>query len=177
MTPTTHHSAPLRRQLTDKLSADGFLRGSRWEEAFLAVPREAFVSRFVLHDPSGERAEHDLATDGAALEAIYTNASLITRHDAGGTPTSSSTSPSLMALMLERLDAHPGHRVLEIGTGTGYNCALLTHVLGDDAVTTIDLEADLVTTARSALDRLGYHPRLVVGDGGNGVPEQAPTTG
>jgi len=58
---------------------------------------------------------------------------------------SSSTQPSLMSLMLHALDVHAGNRVLEIGTGTGYNAALLCHRLGDANVTSIDVNSELVT--------------------------------
>jgi protein-L-isoaspartate(D-aspartate) O-methyltransferase len=47
--------------------------------------------------------------------------------------------------MLEQLDVQPGHRVLEIGAGTGYNAALLAHLAGPDGhVTTIDIDEDVV---------------------------------
>ena len=46
--------------------------------------------------------------------------------------------------MLEILDVHDGNRVLEIGTGTGYNAALLAHRLGDEHVFTVDVDDDLV---------------------------------
>lgn len=107
------------------------------------------------------------------MEAVYTNASLLTQHDETGSATSSST-PSLMALMLERLNAHPGHTVYEIGTGIGYNAAILAHVLGEQAVVTVDIYPALVTRAGDALHRLGYHPRLITGDGALSVPEYAP---
>ena len=49
---------------------------------------------------------------------------------AGAMQTSSASAPDIVAIMLAALDAHEGHRVLEIGTGTGYNAALLAHRLG-----------------------------------------------
>ncbi|MGH3826836.1 MAG: hypothetical protein ACRDQX_06645 [Pseudonocardiaceae bacterium] len=44
----------------------------------------------------------------------------------GSMPTSSASSPVIVAVMLTALGAHAGHRVLEVGAGTGYNAALLT---------------------------------------------------
>lgn len=79
-----------------------------------------------------------------------------------------------MATMLEVLHVHDGHRVLEIGTGTGYNAALLCHRLGEANVVSIDIDADLVDAARAALDLAGYRPTLLTGDGALGAPEHAP---
>ncbi|WP_424188459.1 methyltransferase domain-containing protein [Actinokineospora sp. G85] len=64
--------------------------------------------------------------------------------------------------------------MLEIGTGTGYNAALLCHRLGADKVVSVDLNPDLVTTARNALAALGHTPVLVVGNGDDGVPDHGP---
>ncbi|MFB9427819.1 methyltransferase domain-containing protein [Streptoalloteichus tenebrarius] len=79
-----------------------------------------------------------------------------------------------MARMLETLDVRDEHRVLEIGTGTGYNAALLCHRLGDHAVASVDIDPDLVDTARDRLASLGYRPALVTGDGADGVAEHGP---
>ncbi|MGH3975010.1 MAG: methyltransferase domain-containing protein, partial [Pseudonocardiaceae bacterium] len=72
------------------------------------------------------------------------------------------------------LDLHDGHRVLEIGTGTGYNAALLSHRLGGEHVVSIDIDPDLVRTAKRRLEELGYSPTLVVGDGLAGAPSHGP---
>ncbi len=58
-----------------------------------------------------------------------------------------------MARMLEALEVADGMRVLEIGTGTGYNVALLCHRLGDANVTTVDIDPSLVVHAQKALTR------------------------
>jgi len=76
--------------------------------------------------------------------------------------------------MLEALDVHDGMRVLEIGTGTGYNAALLSHRLGDANVCSVDLDPGLVADARAALDRVGLHPFLAVGNGYHGLSSGAP---
>ena len=60
-----------------------------------------------------------------------------------------------MLSMLAALDLHDGQRVLEIGTGTGYHAALLAARLGDDAVTTIELDPTLAQQARSNLSAAG----------------------
>ncbi len=79
-----------------------------------------------------------------------------------------------MALMLEALDVDDGHRMLEVGTGTGYNAALLSHRLGADAVTTIDIDPTLVTAARTRLAATGYTPTVALADAATGYPANAP---
>jgi protein-L-isoaspartate O-methyltransferase len=76
--------------------------------------------------------------------------------------------------MLETLDICDGHRVLEIGTGSGYNAALLAERLGDDHVFTVDIDDHLVALARERLATAGYHPTIVATDGAGGLPEHAP---
>jgi protein-L-isoaspartate O-methyltransferase len=63
-----------------------------------------------------------------------------------------------MLTMLTALDVHEGHRVLEIGTGTGYHAALLAARLGEDAVTSIEIDATLAQQARANLAAAGYTP-------------------
>ncbi len=87
---------------------------------------------------------------------------------------SSTSTPGLMTRMLETLDIRDGHHVLEIGTGTGYNTALLTHRLGDTHVYSVDIETDLVDAARDRLAHLGYRPTLITADGAHGLPDHAP---
>ncbi len=91
-----------------------------------------------------------------------------------GIAVSSSTKPDLMVRMLETLDVRDDARVLEIGTGTGYNAALLSHRLGEDRVYSVDVDAELVGPARERLADIGVHPHLATLDGEKGWPEHAP---
>ncbi|QUF03948.1 protein-L-isoaspartate carboxylmethyltransferase [Actinosynnema pretiosum subsp. pretiosum] len=169
----------LRTALAAGLQLPATASTGRWRAAFATVPRHVFAPRFTVHDPvTGQFTEHDTADPDptrrrAALTAAYTDDTLITRW-AEGIPVSSSTEPSLMAQMLNALDADPGHRVLEIGTGTGYNAALLCEVLGDEHVTTIDVESDLTIPAQERLAAAGYHPAVLCRDGALGAPARAP---
>jgi protein-L-isoaspartate(D-aspartate) O-methyltransferase len=79
-----------------------------------------------------------------------------------------------MAVMLNALDITDGHRVLEIGTGTGYNAALLAHRIGSPLVTSVDIDAGLIQQARRALTSVGYAPTVAVADGAAGYPDRAP---
>ncbi|MGH4016321.1 MAG: ATP-grasp peptide maturase system methyltransferase [Pseudonocardiaceae bacterium] len=164
--------------LADELEARGNLTDPRWRSAVEAVPRHVFVPRFY----DGQRNLVDSADPDQQdrwLSVVYSDISLVTQRTRVPDtdvdwPTSSSSMPSLMIDMLEALSVADGHRVLEIGTGTGYNAALLSHRLGAANVTSIDLDPHLVTDAWQRLASVGYRPHLVVGDGAAGVPERAP---
>ncbi|MDT3400650.1 methyltransferase domain-containing protein [Streptomyces sp. B1866] len=176
-TSPSPHAQALRHRLAEQLARGGYLRDPAWLDAFRAVPREAFLSHFAVPSPDGDHRVWDLGDVAArddALAAVYTDTPLLTQRDAEGSATSSSTAPSLMALMLEALQVRDGMNVLEIGTGTGYNAALLAHRLGSDRVTSIDVDPGLVDTARRSLERAGYRPAAVCGDGAAGFSPRAP---
>ncbi|MET9615384.1 methyltransferase domain-containing protein [Kitasatospora indigofera] len=156
-----------------------------WAPAFDAVPRSLFLPDLVwAHDmATGKSRPVDRTDDEAAwLAAAEADVPIVTQWDDGehqgaepGTvPTSSASQPSLVASMLEDLRVEPGMRVLEQGTGTGWNAALLSHRLGDTNVTTIEIDAPVSARARTALSAAGYHPQVVCGDGALGHPAGAP---
>ncbi|MGH3811695.1 MAG: methyltransferase domain-containing protein [Pseudonocardiaceae bacterium] len=88
--------------------------------------------------------------------------------------TSSSTLPSLVLTMLKALDVASDSRVLEIGTGSGYNAALLCERLGSKRVTSVDIDPELVELAQERLAANGYTPTLAAVDGADGYPPGAP---
>ena len=167
--------------LADELVAASKLSSPAWRAAVEAVPRHVFVPSFYVRRDGRMIAitASDTASGGEWLEQVYTNTALVTKigqDEPGGPPVflSSSSTPGLMTRMLEALDVRDGQKVLEIGTGTGYNAALLCHRLGERRVFSIDVEPDLVDQARVRLAELGYHPILAVGDGAAGLTEHAP---
>jgi protein-L-isoaspartate(D-aspartate) O-methyltransferase len=83
--------------------------------------------------------------------------------------------PYIVALMTEALDLQVGDRVLEVGTGSGYQTAILAD-MGMD-VYTIERIPDLYSTAKACLDELGYAVHTCLGDGSQGWPEFAPYNG
>ncbi|MFF7588371.1 methyltransferase domain-containing protein [Kitasatospora purpeofusca] len=172
MNPVPTAAAGLRRKLADHLRSTGAIKSDQWYEAFAAVPREAFVRAFAVGTQHGP--VHLTPEDPQWLSTVYTDDSLLTQFDAAGVPTSSSTLPTLMALMLGALDVADGHKVLEVATGTGYNAALLSHRAGDENVTTIEVDPDLAHSAEQRLDRAGYRPTVLVGDGRAGHPAGGP---
>ncbi|MFE1930040.1 methyltransferase domain-containing protein [Streptomyces sp. NPDC059474] len=162
----------LRQHMADQMVRAGCIRSEPWRAAFLSVPRELFVPDFTVRS-QGSLHRYSQG-DPAWLAAAYQDVSLLTQFDQDGTATSSSTQPSLMAQMLEALDVRDGDTVLEIGAGTGYNAALLSHRLGPDHVVTVDVDPELVAAAAARLRSAGYEPALVAGDGMAGYPERAP---
>ena len=142
--------------LVDALLSAGAITSPRVEAAFREVPRHLFVP----HVP---------------VEAAYRNEAVPTKL-LDGRAVSSASQPSIVAVMLEQLDVAPGHRVLEIGAGTGYNAALLRHLVGPTGtVVTIDIDQDIVDGARARLAAAGIGGvEVVCGDGGVGHPAGAP---
>ncbi|MEU8413576.1 methyltransferase domain-containing protein [Amycolatopsis japonica] len=165
------------RRLANELSDEGILRSPEWRDAIETVPRHVFVPRFHTQRPDGRWSETGTGSP-EWLDQVYRNQPLITT--LASTPrgnqvtVSSSTKPGLMIRMLEALRIEDTHRVLEIGTGTGYNAGLLAHRLGDDQVCSVDIAADLVAAARTRLHELDLHPTLTVAHGGSGLPDEAP---
>lgn len=157
-TDTTCDEARRRRAgLIDKLRERGSIRTASVGDAMLAVPRHRFVPE-------------------APLRAAYADDAFVTKRNNEGDALSSASQPAIVAQMLEQLDVGPGHRVLEIGAGTGYNAALLDELVGPSgAVTTVDLDADTVERAREALGAVGRdRVRVVQADGEAGWGEEAP---
>lgn len=113
---------------------------------------------------------------GISLEEAYKEGIVTTHRDNDGTILSCTSWPACVAGMLEQLDVRPGHRVLEIGAGTGINAALLAHLVGPDGqVTTIDILPDAADRARRHLADAGYDTvRVITGDGGLGYAPGAP---
>lgn len=171
------------RDLAAQLTADGAITDPAWWAAFEATPRHVFVPAFWALD--GFNAPDHLVSGDAPeqraewLDAVYSNQFLTTQvsepeEDGRRQITSSASLPALVARMLHLLDLRDGLRVLEIGTGSGYNTALLSHRVGADAVTSIDIDPVLVGQANKRLARISHHPTLITGDGAEGVDQNAP---
>lgn len=181
-------TAPQRRALADRLQSAGVLTTPAWRAAVEAVPRELFLNPGVFLPAEGGlwRPVTALGTDPAEwAEIAYSDQSLATQLDGHltadqtgepvrGTPTSSSTTPVTVLGMIEHLDVDDGHTVLEIGTGTGYSTALMCHRLGEDNVTTIEVDPQVAARADAALEEAGFSTWTVTGDGLLGHPRRAP---
>lgn len=141
--------AVLREDMVDSLEheAKAALDDERVALAMRDVPREAFV-------PEGHAAYADRATevDGTTVLA-----------------------PSTAARLLEALDAREGDSVLVVGSGVGYTAAVLAEITGQESVHAVDIDRNMVYTARRNLSEAGYGGVLVDRrDGSRGLPEYAP---
>ncbi|WP_433247270.1 ATP-grasp peptide maturase system methyltransferase [Streptosporangium sp. CA-135522] len=159
-----------------------------WRKAIEQVPRELFIGDAVyLRDAArgdlwtaAHRAEMD---EGDWLALVYSDETWVTQVDGvlaeeatgvvTGSPSSSSTTPSLVVRMLEAAQITDGDTVLEIGTGTGYSTSLMCHRIGDSAVTSIEYDPAVAERASKAITEAGYAPTLVVGDGLHGYDDNA----
>ena len=154
------------------LKANQCLKSARLEHAVRAAPRQWFVDR--MHTHSKYRRFINVNTSRPTrhqLERIYSDEPLLIRRD----PPSSTSQPSLVINMLEALDIRPGARVLEIGAGTGWNAALMAHLVeSSGSVVSIDNQPDVARNARRHIKRAGLkNVRIVTGDGANGYPKAA----
>ncbi len=147
----------LREQLLLRVREQGGAVDALVAEALRTVPRHIFLP--------------DLPPDSA-----YRDEAIVIKRDAEGTPTSSSSQPTIMAIMLDQLGAARGQRVLEIGAGTGFNAALLAHVVGPKGkVVSIDLDPEIVGRAEENLSAAGCAEVTVLSaDGALGYPDRAP---
>jgi len=143
-------------RLVRSLIREGYLRSKNCIKAFIRVPREEFIW------PGYENLAYQdtplpLGESGQTISA-----------------------PHMCAYLLEALDLNLGQNVLEIGTGSGYQAALLAECVAPvdvdknkwGHVTTIEIDEKLVEFAKRNLERCGYGDRVTVihGDGGLGWP-------
>lgn len=146
----------LAQALLDHLRRHVDLSDPRVAEAFASVPRHIFLP--------------DLP-----LEKVYQDEAVPIKHDEYGMVVSSSSQPSMMVLMLNQLQLRPGDNVLEIGTGTGYNAAILKHIVGESGnVTSLEFDSELAEQAADNLQRAGLIGiRVIHGDGALGYAPRA----
>lgn len=198
MTARERHSA-----LIEAMIADGTLVDASLIEAFRSVPRHRFIPETGALTAHGT-ALNAASDPDLWLSAVYADNAIVTRVDepgvltpreehpglgdrtdlergvpeqrrsSSGRSTSSSAAPTVLARMLGLADLARGQKVLEVGTGTGWNTALLAHRLGDAAVVSVEIDERLARTARETLRTEGYTPTVVVGDGYDGLPGHAP---
>lgn len=152
-----------------------------WRSVFAAVDRRTFIPAQIWDDTNPEMiaVSRDTYPDWWQ-RLVYRDDAVITQVEDGVATddpwlkSSSSSAPSIVALMLDRLQVAPNHHVLEIGTGTGWNAALLATRLGDDQVVSLEVDPVIADHARKALANAGRTPAVITGDGALGYPAGAP---
>ncbi|MFD5507264.1 protein-L-isoaspartate(D-aspartate) O-methyltransferase [Streptomyces sp. NPDC127051] len=171
--------------LASALVAAGALEPD-WLPAYRAVPRDMFVPDRIWPGTSEGTRQNplvDRAKDPDAwLRAVYSDIPLTTQWDDGNhagdelgkTPSSSSSQPRMVFSMLADLDVGEGHRVLEIGTGTGWNAGLLSHRVGGGNVVSVEFDPAVAAGAGENLRHTGLSPLVIVGDGRLGYAGNAP---
>jgi protein-L-isoaspartate(D-aspartate) O-methyltransferase len=136
------------RSLRQRISRSAAVSDTRILDAFQAIPRDAF-----LPPELAARAYEDTALPIGLGQTI--------------------SQPSMIALMLAELGCAPQHRVLEVGSGSGYVVALLSQ-LGCE-VFGIERHPELLARSRETFQALGLtQPLLYEGDGTRGLPQHAP---
>ncbi len=133
-----------------------FLKGSRFlndknvESAFRSIPRHEFV-------PKSE------------LDRAYDNEPLSIMKD------QTISQPGVVSRMTEWLDIKDGQKILEIGTGSAWQTAILSHLVGTGIIYSVEIHSELVKFARENLEKFGlYNARVILGDGSLGYPKASP---
>ncbi len=146
-----------KEYLIHRLKSNGYIVSPEVERAFRKVPREEFLPPH-------------------ARNSAYLDTPL--RIGKGQTI----SAPHMCAMMCELLKLRPGHKLLEIGTGSGYHAALCAELVSspdptlNGKVYTIERIAELALQAEQTLNRLGYGDivKVIIGDGSLGYPDEAP---
>lgn len=146
----------LNQYLVQKLLELNHIQSQAVAAAFLATPRHFF-------------------TGASSLDETYENRPIALKQE-GEVWVSSISQPSMIAIMLEQLELRPNMRVLEIGAGSGYNAALMAHLVGEGGrVITLDIDQDLVEGARANLATAHVsNVEAICADGGLGYADGAP---
>ncbi len=166
-----------RDAMVQDLETQGYVSSEPVKKAFASVPRHLFVHHYYVRQPGTLHWDYHEVTDTEAwYQQVYSDTAFVTLVDEVGRTLSSSSQPAVMARRLELLDVEPGQRVLEIGTGSGYNAALLAQLTGNPAlVTTIDIEPEVMPQATQAIEQsVGSGVTIHIGDGSQGYLEYAP---
>jgi protein-L-isoaspartate(D-aspartate) O-methyltransferase len=138
-----------RKKMVNELKRRGYILSEDVERAFLKVAREDFV-------PEDQR---NYAYEDSPLPILCAQ---------------TISAPSMIAIMLEVSDFRRGHKVLEIGTGSGYNAALIAEIVGPGSVITVERHRELVKFGGENLRSAGFDVKVVQADGSLGFEDEMP---
>jgi protein-L-isoaspartate(D-aspartate) O-methyltransferase len=146
----------LHTQLVEQLRQNNLLDNASVDAAFSAVPRHLFLPNF-------------------PREQVYADDAIALKVGASGEVLSSSSQPTMMAIMLQQAGLQAGMNVLEIGTASGYNAAIMKHIVGQNGrVTSLEIDYDLAQEAEDHLVAAGFPDVRVVNiDAVNGYAPRA----
>jgi len=173
----------------DRLASEVTHPVSRWRPAVASVPRHLFVPRWWAWSEPGAGFHFDVwelrdgpDDPGEWADAAYSDRWLVTRvgpshaDDAqaadrpSGLPTSAAIPPSLVVRMLRHARITDDADVLDVGTGSGYGCAVLCERSGYRQVTSVDVDQYLTAAAAERLAGVGLHPQVVTCDATGPLP-------
>ena len=167
------HSAALWEQVQEQLAPDP--PSEAIYDAYRAMPRHRFVPRYRhWHNPRWfDVTEENLIEH---LGALYGNHPLGILGEPSDDAVATISQPLMVVIMLRALDLKAGQRVLELGTGSGWNAALMGHLVGGEGhITTVEIVPELCERARRCLDAQGVsNVSIVEGDGADGHVSRAP---
>ena len=136
--------------LIDTMKNTGFLTDNRVESAIQKVPRHNFVPESLKNQ----------AYENSPLPIIEKQ---------------TISQPSVVSRMTEWLDLKEGQKVLEIGSGSGWQSAILANIVGNGKIFTVERHAKLASFAKKNLEKLGIkNVTIIHGDGNLGLPEESP---
>ncbi len=136
--------------LLDIMKKKGFLTSKKVEDAIKNCPRHLFVSKEFVED-----AYEDIPLLTKNLQTI--------------------SQPSVVARMTEWLDVQEGNKILEVGSGSGWQSAILSRLVGNGKIYSVERFEDLATFAKNNHEKIGIRDiEIICGDGTMGIPQKAP---
>src|SRR5260370_1793953 len=145
------------------------------EQAYLATPRHRFVRRY---REWGTKEWQVVNPDSLAeqIATLYADRSIILFGDDDQNVPSTISQPSFVLQMLDLLQLNKGDKVFELGAGSGWNAALMGHLVGPAGhVVSLEIIPELAQSARLTLESLGIaNVQIVSGDGAEGYEKSAP---
>lgn len=155
MANNSKDSQHLWNEMLNSMRENGAFISDGVDAAFSAVPRHLFLPNTPIED-------------------VYSDRSIGIKTDASGLLTSSSSQPSMMAIMLNQLQLKAGDNVLEIGTATGYNAAIMQYIVASGTVTSIEIDHNLAQQAQANLSSAKMsRVHVVHADGSQGYSPRA----
>jgi protein-L-isoaspartate(D-aspartate) O-methyltransferase len=144
-------------------------------QAYLATPRHRFVKRY---REWGTREWHEVNAESLAehIQTLYANRPIILFGDDDQDVPSTISQPSFVLRMLDLLQLKPGHKVFELGAGSGWNAALMGYLAGPEGhIVSLEIIPELAQRAAQTIESMGIsNVRILEGDGAEGYQDSAP---